>query len=136
MGPWYSNNRQVTHNAPLVVNQGSAAHGRIDASLEQFRQLFPAALCYTKIVPVDEVVTLTLHHREDHHYSRLMLDAADSAKLDRLWAELRYVSQDALTLVDVFDQLWQYATQDADPSVFEPLREPIRARAAARTWIS
>ncbi|HUR60642.1 MAG TPA: DUF1592 domain-containing protein, partial [Opitutaceae bacterium] len=38
---------------------------------------------------------------------------------------------DALTLVDVFEQLWQYATQDADPSVFEPMREPIKQRAAA-----
>jgi hypothetical protein len=32
--------------------------------------------------------------------------------------------------VDVFEQLWQYATQDADPKVFEPMREPIRQRAA------
>jgi len=47
-----------------------------------------------------------------------------------LWAELRFVSQDALTLVDAFGQLWQYATQDADPKVFEPLREPIKERAA------
>jgi uncharacterized protein DUF1592/uncharacterized protein DUF1588/uncharacterized protein DUF1585/uncharacterized protein DUF1595 len=33
--------------------------------------------------------------------------------------------------VDAFEQLWQYATQDADPKVFEPLREPIKQRAAA-----
>src|SRR5215216_3466500 len=59
-----------------------------------------------------------------------MLDDAERAKLDRLWAELHYVSQDALTLVDVFEQLWQFATQDADPKVFEPLREPIKQRAA------
>ena len=37
-------------------------------------QLFPAALCYTKIVPVDEVVTLTLFYREDDQLARLMLD--------------------------------------------------------------
>jgi hypothetical protein len=33
--------------------------------------------------------------------------------------------------VDAFEQLWQYATQDADPKVFEPLRQPIQDRAAA-----
>ncbi len=37
---------------------------------------FPPALCYTKIVPVDEVVTLTLFYREDDHLARLMLDDA------------------------------------------------------------
>src|SRR4029079_17733072 len=58
------------------------------------------------------------------------LDDTGRVRLDRLWTELRYISRDALTLVDVFDQLWQYATQDADPKVFEPLREPIRQRAA------
>ena len=59
-----------------------------------------------------------------------MLDDAQKARLDRLWAELHYVSHDALTLVDAFEQLWQYATQDADPKVFEPMREPIHERAA------
>src|SRR5437773_7086857 len=58
-----------------------------------------------------------------------MLDDAQAAELDRLWAELHYVSHDALKLVDAFEQLWQYATQDADPSAFEPLREPIKRRA-------
>ncbi len=99
--------------------------------MEEFRQLFPVALCYTKIVPVDEVVTLTLFHREDGHLARLLLDEKQKAKLDRLWDELHYVSRDALTLVDAFEQLWQFATQDADPSKFEPLRQPINARAAA-----
>jgi hypothetical protein len=60
-----------------------------------------------------------------------MLDDKEAARLDRLWDQLHYVAQDALTLVDVFEQLWQYATQDADPSVFEPMREPIKQQAAA-----
>ncbi len=130
-GPWYSNNRTTSHSSPIVVNDGSAARKRIEAAFDEFRQVFPAALCYTKIVPVDEVVTLTLYYREDHHFQRLMLDEQQAARLDRLWDELHYVAQDALKLVDVFEQLWQYATQDADPSVFEPMREPIKQRAAA-----
>jgi hypothetical protein len=130
-GTWSSNNQTVAYALPIVANEGSAARGRIEAAFDQFRQIFPAALCYTKIVPVDEVVTLTLFHREDEPLSRLLLDDAQKAKLDRLWDELHYVSQDALTLVDAFEQLWQYATQDADPSKFEPMRKPIADRAAA-----
>ena len=40
---------------------------RVEAAFDDFRALFPAALCYTKIVPVDEVITLTLFYREDDH---------------------------------------------------------------------
>ena len=112
---------------PVVVNDGSAARKRIEAAFEEFRQIFPAALCYTKIVPVDEVVTLTLFHREDDHLSRLMLDDAKRRSSTGFGTRLHYVSQDALTLVDAFEQLWQYATQDADPAAFEPLRKPIQA---------
>lgn len=130
-GMWTSDNRQVSYNAPIVVTDGSAARARIEADFEDFRRSFPAALCYTKIVPVDEVVTLTLFYREDHHLRRLMLSDAENAQLDRLWGQLHFVSQDALKLVDVFEQLWQYATQDADPKVFEPMRRPIMDGAAA-----
>jgi Protein of unknown function (DUF1592)/Protein of unknown function (DUF1588)/Protein of unknown function (DUF1587)/Protein of unknown function (DUF1585)/Protein of unknown function (DUF1595)/Planctomycete cytochrome C len=126
---WSDGERPVSSDSPIIVNNGSAARQRIEAALDEFRQLFPAALCYTKIVPVDEVVTLTLYYREDDHLRRLMLDDAQAAELDRLWAELHYVSHDALKLVDAFEQLWQFATQDADPSAFEPLRQPIKQRA-------
>ena len=116
---------------PFIALDDSPARQRVEAALHAFRAVFPVALCYTRIVPVDEVVTLTLYHREDDQLRRLILDDAQSSSLDRLWDELHYVSQDALTLVDAFAQLMEYATQDGDPSLFEPLREPIRQRAAA-----
>jgi mono/diheme cytochrome c family protein len=116
---------------PIVAAEGSPARQRLEAGFDAFRQLFPPALCYPKIVPVDEVVTLTLFYREDDHLRRLMLDDAQAAQLDRLWDELRFVSQDSLTLVDAFQQLLEYASQDGDPSQFEPLRKPIEDRAAA-----
>jgi hypothetical protein len=128
---WTSDNRQISDDTPIVVVDGSQARKRMEAAFDDFRRWFPAALCYAKIVPVDEAITLTLFHREDEPLARLMLDDAQKAKLDRLWDQLRYVSQDALTLVDAFEQLWQYATQDADPKVFEPLRKPIQDGAAA-----
>jgi mono/diheme cytochrome c family protein len=114
---------------PVVVGEQGRARQRFEAAFEEFRQLFPPALCYTKIVPVDEVVTLTLHHREDDHLRRLMLDDVQAARLDRMWDELRFVSQDALALVDVLEQLLEYASQDADPSVFQPMRKPIEESA-------
>ena len=115
-GMWTSNNQTVSYTLPVITQQGGTARKRMKSAFEEFRRIFPAALCYTKIVPVDEVVTLTLYHREDEPLSRLILDSRQKAKLDRLWDELHYVSRDAIALVDVFEQLWQYATQDADPS--------------------
>jgi len=115
---------------PILVRDAGRRQA-LEAQFARFRETFPAALCYTKIVPVDEVVTLTLYHREDDELKRLVLSAEDSARLDRLWHELHFVSGDALQLVDAYEQLWQYATQDADPSAFEGLRQPILDRAAA-----
>lgn len=130
-GESWSGAQQTVNSAPILVNEGGAAAGRFREAFEDFRQLFPAALCYTRIVPVDEVVTATLFFREDDHLVRLMLDDAQRERLDRLWDELHFVSRDPLTSVDALDQLLEFATQDADPSAFEPMREPIAARAAA-----
>lgn len=126
---WTTATEQVLHQAPVIVLPESPAHREMERHFSAFRNLFPAALCYTKIIPVDEVVTLTLYYREDHHLKNLMLDDHDSQRLDQLWNQLHYVSRDALRQVDAYEQLWQYATQDADPSVFEPLREPIMQKA-------
>ncbi|MFA6543216.1 MAG: DUF1592 domain-containing protein [Limisphaerales bacterium] len=126
---WSDGERPVGSDTPVLVHDGSAARKRIESALDQFRQLFPAALCYTKIVPVDEVVTLTLYYREDDQLRHLLLDDAQAAELERLWAELHFVSHSPLKLVDAFEQLWQFATQDADPGAFTPMREPIKQRA-------
>lgn len=117
-------------HAPVLVHPSGEKEKEYQAAFEDFRNTFPIALCYPQIVPVDEVVTLTLYHREDRFLKELMLNDAERAELEKLWNELHFVSQDALRSVDVFEQLWQYATQDADPSAFEPLREPIQKRAA------
>ncbi len=130
-GQWSSNNQTIAVATPVIVNAHSAARKRVEADFDQFLQMFPAALCYTKLVPVDEVVTLTQFYREDDALSRLILTHEQKARLDKLWSDLHYVSRDALTLVDAFEQLWQFATQDADPSKFEPMRQPIQARAEA-----
>ena len=114
---------------PIVVRNGSSAEAAWQKALGDFRDLFPVSMCYARIVPVDEVVTLVLFHREDEFLARLMLSDAERARLDRLWDELRYVSRDALTSVAAYEQLMEFATQDGDPKLFEPLRKPITERA-------
>jgi hypothetical protein len=116
---------------PIVVAENSTARTHISARLAAFRDVFPAALCYARIVPIDEAVTLKLYHREDQHFIRLMLNEDERRQLDQSWDELHYVSQSALTQVDAYRQLMEYATQDGDPKLFEPLREPTMAAAAA-----
>jgi hypothetical protein len=128
-GRWTDNSQRVSSRQPVIVADTSESRTRFENSMSAFRDLFPAALCYSKIVPVDEVVTLTLYHREDEPLRRLVLTESEISELDRLWNELHFVSRDALALVDAYEQLWQYATQDADPSAFEPLRQPILDRA-------
>jgi hypothetical protein len=119
--------------APLVALEASAARKRIEASLAAFRNLFPPTLCYTQIVPVDEVVTLLLYYREDDYLRRLMLTDEQAAELDRMWDEHFYIAQEPLEMVTAFTQLYQFATQDRSDLLpaFEPLREPVKARAEA-----
>lgn len=122
---------ELMPGVPVVVRPGSPAEAKFQAAFAEFRELFPAAMCYPKIVPVDVVVTLVLFHREDHHLARLMLSEEEAARLDRLWDELHYVSQDALTIVTGFEQLLEFASQDDDPSKYEPLGEEINRKADA-----
>lgn len=138
-GAW-TDSSPIFVQSPILVNDKSESAMRFKSAFDAFRQLFPTALCYSRIVPVDEVVTLTLFHREDDHLARLMLDDQQKQELDRMWNELRFVSQDALMLVDAFEQIWQYSTQDGPNAPhgdkrLEPLRDPIMQKAAAfKLW--
>jgi hypothetical protein len=114
---------------PILVSSSSDSRLKMIAAFDDFRSIFPAALCYMKIVPVDEVVTLVLFHREDEALTRLMLDQKEHEKLERLWDELRYISQDALRVQEAYGQFMEYVTQDGDVRLFEPLRKPIKERA-------
>jgi len=116
-------------NIPLLTQPEGTTNRRLLAAIADLQRLFPASVCYTRIVPVDEVVTLTLFFREDIELKRLVLSEAEAAELDRLWQQLHFISQHALIQVDAFEQLWQYATQDGDPASLEPMRKPIAERA-------
>lgn len=118
---------------PIVAVEGSDARKRVEAAMADFRELLPPAMCHAQIVPVDEVVTLTLFHREDEPLRRLMLSEQEAARLDRLWDELIFVSEEPLKKVVVHEQIYEFATQDRPDLVkaFAPLKKPIAERAEA-----
>jgi hypothetical protein len=130
-GTWSDNLLRSTFAFPILVSPSGTKQKLYESACAEFRSVFPRAVCYTKIVPTDEIVTLMLYHREDDLLCRLLLDDAEKAELDRLWAALMFVSEAPVQEVDVLEQLIQFATQDADPKVFEPLREPYRLKAEA-----
>ncbi len=115
----------------FLAREGSAGRRRLTSAFNDFRRYFPAALCYSKIVPVDEVVTLHLYYRQDEHLKRLMLDDAQTLELDRLWDELFYVSQHPFLQVDAFLQKIEYASQLGDPKPYEIFRQPLMSAADA-----
>ena len=112
---------------PVIVGN-DATRGRFREAFALFRKWFPPALCYTQIVPVDEGITISLFHREDRALSRLVLEEGEKRELDRLWHELRYVSRDAFTIADSFDEWWNFGAHYKKFSR-ESREEPIRRRA-------
>ena len=123
----------VSPSEPVVARKDSAAWRRFESACDDFRGLFPKALCYARIVPVDEVITFNLFYREDDQLRRLMLDEAQGRELDRLWDELLFISQEPVELVDAYEQLLGYASQDRNDIVnsFTSLRPALEARSAA-----
>jgi hypothetical protein len=123
----------LSPEVPVVARKDSPAWKRFEAACADFRSLFPKALCYARIVPVDEVVTFNLFYREDGELKRLMLDDAQAEELDRLWDELLFISQEPVELVDVYEQIMGYISQDRSDlgKSFAVMREPLEARATA-----
>ena len=125
----FSDHRNVSISRPIIVAEKSAARAAFESAMNAHRSLFPAALCYTQIVPVDELHTTTLFYREDSHLARLMLDDAQKSRLNRLWRELRFVSQSALIRVDVLEDLLTGMRGNAQYAGIEPLRGPVNQAA-------
>lgn len=123
----------LSADVPVLAVEGGPARERFTAAFDAFRELFPPAVCYGRIVPVDEGVTLNVFYREDERLRRLLLDDAEAARLERLWDELLFVSREPIRLQDSYEQLVQFATQVSgdDAKSFEGIRPAIEARVAA-----
>ena len=118
---------------PVVARRGSASWRGFEAAFADVRDLFPKAICYGRIVPVDEVITLNLYYREDDQLRRLMLDDAEAQELDRLWDELLFIAQEPLELEDVYEQLLDYVGQGNESGMtrWRPLQPAIHGQAEA-----
>lgn len=115
----------------ILCHDGSTAQKRLRQQLTELGELFPIALCYTRIVPVDEVVTATLFHREDELLQKLMLEPREIDKLNRLWDELLWVSEEPLKMVVSLEQIREFSTQDRQELVapWDRMRPAVLARA-------
>jgi hypothetical protein len=89
----------------LIAYADQSVRDAIIKSVEEFRDVFPITLCYPGIIVRDMVVTLERFHRGDHVLSKLMLNEQEQQRLDRLWEELHFISQDALQIMESFSTL-------------------------------
>ncbi|HVE41352.1 MAG TPA: DUF1592 domain-containing protein [Planctomycetota bacterium] len=124
--------RALLGKQPCVA-RGEAAK-QLARGLDEFRRCFPPFILFSNIVPTDEGVCLKMYHRDDEPLTRLFLDDAQAKRLDRLWEELRYISQWPVTERTNLPQFIGYVTQDGGAEAvkfFEGLREPFRKRAEA-----
>jgi hypothetical protein len=120
--------------APCVAAAGSTATKQLLQGFDDFRRCFPTFICYSRVIPDDEVVCLKLYHREDEPLTRLFLDDAQTRRLDRLWAELRFISQWPVVEHKQLPLFIGFVTQDQPKELlayFESQREPFRKRAEA-----
>jgi mono/diheme cytochrome c family protein len=120
--------RQIPNDpVALATAPDSPAFRRRLDGYAAFRQVFPLFLCFPKVVPEDETVTLKMFHREDEPLARLFLDDAPARRLDRLWEELRFISRQPAAEYAYLPQLMAYTTQDT-PKEFQQFfidRKPL-----------
>ncbi len=121
-------------NGPVVASKGSAKYKQFLQGCNEFRNCFPLFICFPHIVPVDEVVSLKLFHREDEPLKRLFLNEEQSQKIDLLWEEHRFISHWPVTEHKNLPLFIGFVTQDQPKELvkyFEGMREPFRLRAEA-----
>src|SRR5262249_24437302 len=111
-----------------------AARERLLKGFNDFRRVFPTFICFPQIIPTDEVVCLKLFHRDDEPLTRLFLNDEQARRLDRLWAEHRFVTQWPITEHKNLPMFIGFVTQDQPKELvvfYENMREPFRKRAEA-----
>jgi hypothetical protein len=118
--------------SPVAASADGAGYKRLLQGNADFRRVFPLFLCFPQVVPNDEVVSLKMFHREDEPLVRLFLDAEQERRLDRLWAEHRFISRQPAAENDYLPQFIGFVTQDAPKEMlayFEGQRGAFQKRA-------
>jgi len=102
---------------PLVIEEpeprvAQLAHPRVAAErarpAAKFRGLFPPAVVFEPIIPRDAQGSLFMFRRDDEPLRRLLLDDAGRAELERLWADLHFVSEDSVSHRRMYAELMSY----------------------------
>jgi hypothetical protein len=121
-----------TGKGPVVASPTAPGYKQMLQGFADFRRCFPMFICFPRILPDDEVVCLKMYHREDDLLAHLFLDDAQKRRLDRLWEELRFISQQAKAENDYLPQFIGFVTQDQPKELldyFEGQRGAFRKRA-------
>jgi hypothetical protein len=117
---------------PVLASPDGTGYRRLLQGCADFRRLFPLFLCFPRVVPNDEVVSLKMFHREDEALARLFLDAGEWRRLERLWGEHRFISRQPVAENDYLPLFIGFVTQDQPKAMvtfFEDQRPAFRRRA-------
>jgi len=119
------------HVIPLSDTSGKPK--RDSDSYSSFARLFPRAVCFAPVIPVNTDVTVQLFLREDEPLSRLVLDAKEHRQLDRLWDELHYLSREPLEVLYNTKEFigFQPANRIENTNKFAKLIPSLQAKAEA-----
>ena len=97
---------QNPENLPLLVAEADEENrAQLQVGFDELRRVFPVKLCYPGVLVRDAVVTLERFHRGDRFLSELMLSPNEQKRLDELWSQLHFISQDAVQLQNSFETL-------------------------------
>jgi hypothetical protein len=120
--------------SPVVASSTGASYKQLLQGYEDFRRCFPQFICLPRVIPDDEVVCLKMYHREDEPLERLFLDEDQKRRIDHLWDEHRFISQQPVAENNYLPQFIGFVTQDQPKELlayFEGQRDTFRKRAEA-----
>ena len=118
--------------SPIVAAPNGAGYQQVLAGDEEFRRLFPLFVCFPPVIPNDEVVSLKMFHREDEPLRRLFLSDEERQRIDRLWAEHRFISRQPAAENTYLPLFIGFVSQDQPKEMlawFEGQRPAFRKRA-------
>lgn len=112
------NTRPTKWENPILASSDNAGFQQLVRGRDEFRRVFPLYVNFPEVVPTDEPVTLKMFHREDEPLIRLFLNDDSARQLDKLWAQLSFVSRQAAAEYDYLPQFMAFTTQDT-PKTFQ-----------------
>ncbi len=98
---------------------------KLEDGFVRFRDCFPQFVHHPRIVPDDEVICLRMYFREDDYLKRLFLSGEEQRRLDRLWTELLFVSQEWVLEQRNYPSFIGFVTQENSKEKVKELEDKI-----------